>query len=112
MEKKLPNVFVNSSARSIRSNNKSLFYSKNCCESIKPPEECSKSQNILNEYKINKKINDIFSSSNFVYKAKVLITTKSKGTIKEVLVAKDNLAVLTIDGKKISYNDIIDIKTI
>lgn len=110
MEKKLPNVYVNNSARQLKSNNKNLFYSldqmlDNSSLSIEP-------KNAIKQISVRKKISDIFSSSKFIYKIKVLIETKSEGSIKEVIISKEEDGILTLSNKKIKYEDIIDIKII
>ena len=64
-----------------------------------------------NPIDINKKINEIFASSNHVYKSKVRITLKDK-TITTDLIGKTNLNLLTLDGDLIKITDILDIERI
>ena len=93
MNKKLPSVFVNVKDEPIN-NNMNLFYSRNSYD-----------------FKINKKINDIFSSTHFVYKLPVLIKTED-GEFKTSIVSKTSDALLTFDNKKIEIDKIKDIKEI
>lgn len=60
---------------------------------------------------IIKKINNIFSSPNHVYKSKVKITYKDKEDIKTI-VGKTNTHLITIDGTLLKIIDIIDIERI
>ncbi len=112
MEKKLPSVFVNNAAKKITSNNKSVFYSNSKFQTETILQKDSSSKKFLEELSVRKKINDIFSSNKFIYKAVVSITTKSGGSQKETLVAKLPKGVLTINNKVINYSDITDIKMI
>ena len=57
------------------------------------------------------KINKIFSSKDFVYKARVMIKTIN-GNEEKVIVGKTNNALLTMSGERIKINDIYDIKKI
>ncbi|MFR5856242.1 MAG: hypothetical protein ACLUFU_00345 [Bacilli bacterium] len=65
----------------------------------------------LNPLDVNKKINEIFASSNHVYKSRVKITLKDK-TITTDLIGKTNLNLLTLDGGLIKITDILDIERI
>ena len=60
---------------------------------------------------INRKINEIFASSDHIYKSKVKITFKDH-TVEETIVGKTNLHLLTMDGKLIKITDILDIEKI
>lgn len=60
---------------------------------------------------INKKINDLFKSKNFVYKKDVKITLKGQ-VIKKTIVGLKNNYLLTMDNKMININDIVDINEI
>lgn len=65
----------------------------------------------LNPLDVNKKINEIFASSNHVYKSRVKITLKDR-TITTDLIGKTNLNLLTLDGGLIKITDILDIERI
>lgn len=104
MSKKIPKVFVNKIDKRIN-NNKEVFYSY-IDKNQKP--------DIIKEEKIEKdsimdKINSLFASLNFVYKLDVVITTKD-GILNESIIAMTGNNLLTIEGKKINVEDIIDIK--
>lgn len=63
-----------------------------------------------NTLDLNKKINSIFNSPNYVYQADVNIMYKSGESMnKKIVGIKDNY-LLTLDGEKIFINDIYDIK--
>ena len=94
---KLPNVFANPITKkmnnyqdSYRSSNKEIIY---------------------NQKEINKKINEIFSSNNHVYKSKVKITLSNE-IIETQLVGKTNIHLLTLDGKLIKITDILNIEKV
>lgn len=93
MEK--PKVFANPINKKL-DNNEDLFRS-------------SKSVVRNNPKDINKKINEIFASSNHVYKSRVIITLKDK-TLETDLIGKTNLNLLTLDGGLIRITDILDIE--
>lgn len=93
--KDLPKVFSKPIERKLQ-NNKDFFYSKLL-------EEKHDSKSVLKE------IDKIFSSPNFVYKSKVLITTKTE-EFEATLVGKSGSSILTLDGKSISIPDILKIK--
>lgn len=68
-------------------------------ENIKPP----KKVNVIS------KINEIFSSSNHVYKSRVKIKTKDD-IFERFIIGKTNTELLTITGDKIKIVDIVDIE--
>lgn len=105
MNNKLPSVFVNKQIKKI--NNKTLFYLTDNVN-IKKNESADK---MLNELFIQKRINDIFASFNFIYKLKVLILT-NEGESRETIIAKDDDNLITINNKKILIKNIKDIKII
>lgn len=94
---KLPNVYANPINHSIN-NAQEIFY-----------EGARSSKPTPND--IDKKINQIFSSINHVYKSRVKITFKDT-TTEEVIVGKTNINLLTMEGKLIKISDIIDIERI
>ncbi len=101
MNSKLPNVFHNNKS-SLNDNNKEVYYSKVSEEEV--------SDNIK-PIIIRKKINDIFSSRNFVYKANVIITTKD-GDKEVTLIHKNNNSLLTLSNESIPIDSIIDIRKV
>lgn len=102
MEKKIPKVFANKV--NSKGNNDDSFYSH---EKVL---DNDKSQPLKFEKSINQKINDIFNSSNYIYKADVLIKLKD-GEVTKRIVGKNSKNLITIDNELIPISDIIDIKT-
>lgn len=107
MNKKLPKVYVNKQNTKIE-NNKETFYSK---EEQITLNNFDTSKEMANELIIKKRISDIFSSPKFIYKTKVLITTEESEK-EEIIIAKTNNSLLTIENKLIPICIIKDIKEI
>ncbi len=101
MGKELPKVFANKIEKQMN-NNKEYSVSKN--EEEKPTNTDTKITK-----NINQKINDIFSSYKYVYKADVIITTDEGETIKRII-GKNGNNIITIDNELIDINKIKDIK--
>ena len=97
--KELPKVFHNKVNKNFN-NNRSFYYSNN-----EPIEEEKKDTRTITQ-----KINDIFSSPNYIYKANVEITLKDKKIVKRIIGRNKNY-IITMDNDLISINDIIDIKS-
>lgn len=98
MNNKLPKVFQNKIDKQINNNSK-FFYSAN--------------NNIENKEKkgiidVRKKINDIFSSSNYVYKAEVLIKT-DENEIDTKIIGRNKNYLITMNNKTIPIDIIRDI---
>ena len=93
-----PKVFKNKINKSIK-NNENIFYSKK-----KENDEIQDSRNII------QKINDIFASPNYVYKANVKIKTKDD-IITTRIIGRNKDYIITMDNKLIPIKDIIDIKS-
>lgn len=104
MSKELPRVFANKINKKI-DNNKEYSLSKNE-EKIVNKEEY---KGISIGKNINQKINDIFSSYKYVYKADVIITTDN-GEITKKIIGKNNNNLITIDNELISIDIIKDIR--
>lgn len=107
MEKKLPKVFANTIDKPLE-NNENVFYSNNQDSVRTSSEEQSQSMGLRGE-NINQKINSIFSSPRYVYKADVDIKTKS-GSFSKRIVGRNSTHLITIDNELISIGDIVDIK--
>lgn len=102
MEKKLPSVFVNNNAKYINGNNKKVYYSF----------YDNQNKVLIKKYSdidIRKKINDVFSRSDYSYKVKVMITYADGEEKEEVIVSKNYNYLLNIEGKRIKIDDILDI---
>lgn len=98
MNKKLPKVFQNKIEKEINNNNK-FFYSANKQASSNEPEK------IID---VRKKIQDIFSSTNYIYKASVLIKTESLN-IDTKIIGRNKDYLITMDNKTIPIDEIKDI---
>ena len=102
MEKKLPKVFANKIDKELK-NNETVYYNKNEERKI---EEKDPLTSILT---VNQKINQIFSSARYVYKADVVITTKN-GKMNKRIIGRNRNELITMDNEVINVNDIIDIE--
>ena len=98
--KDLPKVFQNNVNKEFKNNN-SVFYSRNATTE----DEVKESKNIL------QKINDIFSSPNYVYKANVEIILKDKKVTKRII-GRNKEYIITMDNSLIPISDIVDIKSV
>ena len=97
--KELPKVFKNQINKSF-TNNEKVFYSNN-----KVTEEKTK-----DDKNIVQKINAIFSSPNYIYKANVEITLKDK-ILNTRIIGRNKSFIITMDNNLIPIKDIIDIKS-
>lgn len=95
----LPKVFQNNNIN-YQDNSQNLFYSENKSNNL---------QNNRSIIDINTKIKNIFSSTSYVYKIRVIITT-NKNTFETTIIGKSNNYLITINNELISIKDIIDIK--
>ena len=62
-----------------------------------------------NNVDINDKIKNLFSSDDFIYKINCIIDYKDNSSEKEIIIAKKDNYLLTLDNKKIFIQDIYDI---
>ena len=106
MNKKLPKVFQNKIDKDV-SNNDKYYYSANKTNDNNIKESVNKK--VIKPKNINKKINEIFASPTYVYKANVEITTKDS-TITTKVIGRNKSYLITMDNKTIPINDIVDIK--
>lgn len=106
MEKKLPKVYANKIDKEIK-NNETVYYDRGDKREIEVPE--SKKNIIPTELTIQQKINKIFGSSRYVYKADVDITLKD-GKISKKVIGRNRNELITMDNELIKIADIIDIK--
>lgn len=100
MNKKLPGVFANNISNSA-AHNREVSYSDK--EEVK-----NENKKIPDNLNINQKINAIFNSPRYVYKADVDIKLKDK-IIKKRIIGKNSIHVITIDNELIPISDIVDI---
>ncbi len=99
MDKKLPKIFAGEVNEA--GNNEKVYYSS-----------CSGEQRNIEKHEeknINQKINEIFSSNNYIYKADVEIKLKDKDINKRI-VGRNSTHLITIDNELIPISDIIDIE--
>ena len=94
MKRDLPSIFANEIKKDIN-NSQDIFYEN---RSIKKSSDS-----------VRKKINDIFSSIDFVYKKDVEITIDNKTYIKTII-GTNNGYLLTLDNESIDINEINQIK--
>lgn len=97
--KELPKVFHNKIDKKF-DNNRSVFYSNNTYEEDRS----------VDTRTVLQKINEIFSSPNYVYKANVEITLKDKKVTKRIIGRNKNY-IITMDNDLIPIGDIVDIKS-
>lgn len=102
--KELPKVFHNKIDKKF-DNNKSVFYSSN------ESNDRGESTDIVDSRNVLQKINDIFASPNYVYKANVEITLKDKKITKRIIGRNKNY-IITMDNSLIPITDIVDIKSV
>lgn len=105
MNKKLPNIFVNKNTGIVK-NNEEFYYGKDNINN-----ETKIIDNNMKDILIRKKIDDIFNSSSFIYKARVIITTKDNDK-EYTLIGRDKNKLLTIYNETILISDVLDIKKI
>lgn len=116
MEKKLPSVFANKVERNA-GNNKRVFYSADERMTASLPNENGQDRTSTGRTistgeitkNINQKINEIFKSSNYIYKADVELKLKS-GKITKRIIGKNANNLITMDNELIPISEIIDIK--
>ncbi len=106
MEKKLPNVFVNKVDKEFQ-NNETVFYSKE--EKVDTDRQDIRGSSNMIGKNINQKINAVFNSPRYVYKADVNITTRN-GVLHKRIVGRNMNHLITIDNELIPISEITDIE--
>lgn len=99
--KKLPELYTNTFDKKI----------DNSLEYITIPNETIENNTDLSKYALNKKIENIFKSKNYIYKIKVEISYQNETTT-ETIIGKTKNNLITIDNKLININDVLDIKKV
>lgn len=107
MKKELPGLFANKINKKLE-NNERVAVTKPEEMVRKSEESISKDAPILQK-DIQQKIQDIFVSPKYVYKANVVITTKDKKVVKKII-GKNNQHLITIENELIPISDIVDIE--
>lgn len=97
MDKKLPKVYANKDVRN--NNNEMVYYSTNDIKKDRPS---------LIGKNVREKINSIFKSNNYIYKADVEIIYDDK-IINKRIIGKNGDYLLTNENEKININEIVDI---
>ena len=101
--KDLPKVFQNNIDKKFN-NNSSVYYSSN-------DNRNSNIEEVKDNRTILQKINEIFSSPNYVYKANVEISLKDKKVTKRII-GRNKDFLITMDNTLIPISDIVDIKSV
>ena len=104
MKKQIPKIFVNKIDKI--NNNKEVFYSYK--DDGTDDIEEKKEEIVVNEFDMQKKINNLFRANDFIYKKKFHIKTKY-GEGDYTIISKSYDYLLTINGEKIYINNIIEI---
>ncbi len=106
MKKELPKIYVNKIDK-VLTNNKKVSYG------FKEKDELIGNHNINSivekgNMNVEEKINAIFSSPGYVYKAKVDIKLND-GVVTKQIIGKNNTHIITIENELIPIIDILDI---
>ncbi len=107
MDKKLPGVFANKIDKNIR-NNEQVYYSKLSDNEEVKIDDKIQTPKLNMELNVNQKINRIFSSSKYVYKADVRIKMQDE-QIECRIIGRNSTHLITIDNKLIPIGKIVDI---
>ena len=112
MEKKLPKVFANKIDKELK-NNEKVYYERGSRKELKAEnaeKDITKKAKIPEELTINQKINKIFGSSRYVYKADVQIKLKDGNTVDKKIIGRNRNELITMDNELIKISLIDDIK--
>lgn len=103
MDKKLPKVFANK-IDGKTGNNEDVYYSHD-----ERKVNTAQKPTLKKEKNMNQKLNEIFNSTSYIYKADVKITLKN-GSINKRIVGRNSTHLITIDNELIPITDILDIE--
>jgi len=109
MNKKLPSIYANKIDKTLNNNNKIYYSSKDERNIIDKSDLKKDSYQEIDGKNILQKINSIFNSSNYIYKADVKIILKDK-TIEKRIIGKNKTHLITNENELIPISEIIDIK--
>lgn len=111
MKNKLPGVFANKNINNLSNNEKVYYSNKEPTRNITTTKKNKKDDNLpsLIGKNVDQKINTIFNSANYVYKAKVEITLEDSKIIKNII-GRNNTNLITLDNELIPISKIIDIE--
>ncbi|MDD2434685.1 MAG: hypothetical protein PHO63_00320 [Bacilli bacterium] len=107
MEKKLPSVYANRNMNNSKNNERVYYSHKEEPRTIQKSLD-NKLPSLIGQ-NVEQKINTIFASSNYIYKADVEITLDTGKVIKRVI-GRNNNNLVTMDNELIPINKIIDIE--
>ncbi len=110
MDKKLPGIFANKIEKGI-DNNANVYYSASNDRLEKPFDNKDNNKKLDSSLNVNQKINKIFSSTKYVYKADVRIQLKNE-QIDCRVIGKNATHLITMDNKLIPISEIVDINFI
>lgn len=102
MKKELPRVYANKIDNAIK-NNKTVYYSYDEKKYNK-----DRALSLIGQ-SINQKLNTIFNSPSYVYKATVRIHFENDSVVKKI-VGRNKNYLITIDNELIPINEIVDIE--
>jgi hypothetical protein len=97
--RKLPNIYKNDITKKI-DNNEMYYYSV---------KEDRNDTIELDGKNVIQKINSIFKSNNYIYKAEVEIKLKDK-VVNKTIIGKNKTHLITVNNELIPISDILDIK--
>jgi len=98
MKKDLPKIYANPTNKKF-TNVQETYYDR-MVEEVKPK---------ANSINIDKKINEIFASKDFVYKKEALIKLHNNLEINKHVIGRNDHYLLTLDNEPILISDILDI---
>ena len=104
MKKKLPEIFKNTIDKEL-DNNENVYYSA----TNKPESKINNAAKEVKKNDIREKINKIFLSTSYIYKANVKIITKDKSFSTKIIGRNKNY-LITMDNQTIPIDSIIDIE--
>lgn len=105
-----PKVYVNKIVKEIKNNKESFHFEGK--DSNKEYEKSNNEIDIIDvsDISVRQKLNEIFDSDSFVYKSKSEIILKNGTELIEDVIAIKDSNLITLSNKKISIDDIRDIK--
>ena len=106
MKKELPKVYANKIEGEIK-NNEKVYFSSNT--NTKEKKTTNDTPSLIGK-NINQKINTIFSSENYIYKANVEITLDNGNTITKKIIGRNHTHLITMENELIPISNITDIK--